>query len=160
MKIHRAIAAFHACASLAFAAQPPKPNLVVILADDAGYADFGFQGGGIRVIVGFVVAGGNKNLLIRGVGPALTQFGVGGALANPLLGVYSGGTVLLTNDNWTVGSGPAVAQAASAVGAFALPSGSRDAALLLTLAPASYTAQVAGVRDTTGGALVEIDDVP
>ncbi len=53
-----------------------------------------------------------------------------------------------------------VARAASAVGAFALPSGSRDAALLLTIAPGAYTAQISGVGNTTGVALVEIYDVP
>jgi hypothetical protein len=48
----------------------------------------------------------------------------------------------------------------SAVGAFPLTAGSRDAALLLTLnAGASYTVQVAGVSNATGEALVEVYEV-
>jgi hypothetical protein len=46
------------------------------------------------------------------------------------------------------------------VGAFALTPGSRDAALLTTLAPGSYTVQVSGADGGTGEALVEIYEVP
>jgi hypothetical protein len=46
------------------------------------------------------------------------------------------------------------------VGAFALPADSRDAALVLTLPPGSYTAQVSGVANTVGVALVEIYELP
>ncbi len=110
------------------------------------------------LIVGFVVAGGNKNLLIRGVGPALAQFGVGGALADPLLGVYSGGTVLLSNDNWESAQAAEKVATAAAVGGFALPAGGRDAAVLPTLGAGAYTAQVSGVGGTTGIALLELYD--
>jgi hypothetical protein len=48
----------------------------------------------------------------------------------------------------------------SAVGAFALPTGSKDAALVATLGPGSYTAVVSGVSNTTGTALVEMYVVP
>ena len=44
--------------------------------------------------------------------------------------------------------------------AFGLPSASRDAALLATLQPGSYTAQVSGVNNTTGIVLIEIYEVP
>ena len=47
------------------------------------------------------------------------------------------------------------------MGAFALASpASRDAALLVTLQPGSYTAQLSGVGGTTGVALIEIYEVP
>jgi hypothetical protein len=46
------------------------------------------------------------------------------------------------------------------VGAFSLDAGSKDAALLLTLAPGVYSAQVTGVNGATGVALVEVYDVP
>ena len=52
------------------------------------------------------------------------------------------------------------AAAAVRVGAFALPDGSKDCALLLYLAPGSYTAQISGVANTTGVALVEVYEVP
>ena len=49
----------------------------------------------------------------------------------------------------------------SAVGAFALPGGSRDAALVLTLSAGhSYTAQVSGIGGATGEALVEVYELP
>ncbi|MCX6952112.1 MAG: hypothetical protein NTV51_08085, partial [Verrucomicrobia bacterium] len=46
------------------------------------------------------------------------------------------------------------------VGAFDLPAGSKDAVLVLTLPPGSYTIQVSGVNHTTGIALVEAYDLP
>jgi hypothetical protein len=53
-----------------------------------------------------------------------------------------------------------IATAAGQVGAFALPSGSPDAALLVTLSAGAYTATVSGAGGTTGTALVEIYVVP
>jgi len=83
--------------------------------------------------------------------------------------VFSGSTVIAQNDDWSVptpiaGQTAATAAeltaAAQSVGAFALGAGSRDAAVLVTLAPGAYTAQVAGAGTTTGVALVEIYEVP
>jgi hypothetical protein len=53
-----------------------------------------------------------------------------------------------------------IVNTASAVGAFTLPSGSKDAAFLLYLPSGTYTAQVSGVNSTTGVALVEVYEVP
>ena len=50
--------------------------------------------------------------------------------------------------------------AALAVGAFALPNGSRDAAIFTTLTAGAYTAVVSGVGATSGTALVELYVVP
>jgi hypothetical protein len=117
------------------------------------------------LIAGFAVSGtGTKQVLIRAVGPALTGFGVPGALADPRLVVFSGaGVRLAENDNWGTRVGTATLATAanfSAVGAFPLTAGSRDAALLLTLnAGASYTVQVAGVNNATGEALIEVYEV-
>ena len=73
--------------------------------------------------VGFAVAGeGNKPVLLRAVGPALTGFGVAGALTDPALQVYSGSAVIAENDNWgtqSPGTG-ALGPVFSAAGAFAL----------------------------------------
>ena len=120
--------------------------------------------GGEILISGFVVSSeGPKTLLIRGVGPTLGSFGVSGTLADPQLKIYgrpSGATTdqaILANDNWSGASNAAdIAAAASQVGAFALPSGSRDAAMLVTLQPGNYTVQVGGAGGTTGVALIEI----
>lgn len=113
------------------------------------------------LIVGFAIAGGPIRLLIRGIGPALGAFNVGGVLADPQLVVYRDTTIIASNDNWSVQSDPAaLAAAAAQAGTFPLSAGSADAGLLLTLAPGSYTAQIRGANSTTGNALVEIYSIP
>jgi len=110
------------------------------------------------LIVGLAITGNAaKRVLIRGVGAALGDFGVSGTLGDPILSLYNkDGVVIAQNDNWSSGTdAAAIAAAASQVQAFPLVQGSKDAALLLYLAPGSYTAIVRGVGDTTGVALVE-----
>ena len=122
-----------------------------------------YVGTGDSVLIpGFVIGGtGTLRLLIRAVGPGLTAFGVGGALADPTITLYRGSTILETNDNWsTAGNAAEIASTAESVGAFALPSGSRDAVVLTTLTPGPYTAIVSGVGNTAGTALVELYVVP
>ncbi|HEY1110171.1 MAG TPA: hypothetical protein VGE76_16080, partial [Opitutaceae bacterium] len=100
-----------------------------------------------------------KPILIRAIGPTLQAFGVGGALADPLLVLRdAGGRTVLENDNW--GGVAAVASAAGRLGAFALDAGSRDAAVLPSIAPASYTATVspATAAISPGEVLVELYD--
>jgi hypothetical protein len=110
------------------------------------------------LITGFVVDGSAaKTLLIRGVGAKLAEFGVPGVLADPKLEIYNASSVKIAeNDNWNALLQPV----ARSVGAFDLTLGSRDAALLLTLAPGTYTAQISGVGGTTGEAIVEVYEVP
>lgn len=122
-----------------------------------------FVGTGDAVLIpGFVIRGtGALRLLVRAVGPALTALGVSGALADPTLTLYRDTTALATNDNWSGATNAVeVAATAAAVGAFALPAGSRDAALVITLPAGSYTAIVSGVGGSTGTALVELYVVP
>lgn len=108
------------------------------------------------LIAGLSVAGaGSKRLLVRGIGPGLSAFGVPECLADPAIRVFSDQTLVAENDNWDAGLAPAFAQ----VGAFSLTRDSRDAALLVTLAPGNYTVQVAGVADQVGEALVEVYEV-
>ncbi len=121
-------------------------------------------GGGAGVMIsGFFVQGDvPKTLLIRAVGPGLAAFGITGLLANPRLRVFRGDQVIYENDDW--GQGPsseasAISAAAVKTGAFALPTGSRDAAVLLTLTAGAYSVQVSGVADSTGVALVEVYEV-
>ena len=114
------------------------------------------------LIAGFFVTGSvPKRVLIRGVGPALTQFGVAGALARPSLAVFSGSTVLAQNAGWTTTADTsAITAAAQQSGAFAFAATSQDAALILNLAPGAYTAHISGVAGTTGVALVEVYELP
>jgi len=119
--------------------------------------------GGDIMISGFVIDGtSSKTVLVRAVGPTLSLFGVTGALIDPQVAVYgtaSSTTPIASNDNWA--GDTAVAAASAGSGAFALPNGTtKDAALLVTLAPGTYTARVSGVAGTTGVALLEIYEVP
>jgi len=110
------------------------------------------------LIAGFNLTGtGTKQVLIRAIGPGLASFGVPGTLVDPKLQVFSSsGTVLAANDNWEA----ALALAFAKVGAFVLPSASRDAALLVTLdAGSSYTVQVSGADGGTGEALIEVYEI-
>ncbi len=118
--------------------------------------------GGRALVVGFVVNGTSaKKVLVRAAGPVLGALGVSGALTDPFLRIFQGSTVIRENDNWESGNNLALLREGSAkTGAFALPAGSKDAALLLTLPPGSYTAQVSGVGGTTGISLVEVYEVP
>jgi hypothetical protein len=110
------------------------------------------------LIAGFNIAGsGLRTLLIRAIGPGLSPFGVSGFLANPRLQLYDRDQRLIAeSENWNA----MVAATFERVGAFQLPNGSQDAALLVTLPPGNYTAQVSGVGGSTGVALIEVYDVP
>jgi hypothetical protein len=111
------------------------------------------------MISGFVITGrAPQTVLIRAGGPALAKFGVAGTLSKPELTLLSGnGTRLDGNTGWgTAPNATAISAAASSVGAFAFPAGSADCALLVTLDPGVYTAQVKGVGGVTGVALVEV----
>ena len=134
------------------------PDSGARLANVSARAQVG-TGAGI-LIAGFTISGNvPKQVLLRGIGPGLAQFGVAGSLSNPLLTVFRGATKVGENDDW--GGAAALSTVFRDVGAFALANaGSRDAALLITLAPGNYTAQVSGVNNTTGIALVEVYEVP
>ena len=110
-----------------------------------------------RLIAGFNIAGnGSRTLLIRAIGPTLSAFGVEGALTDANLELYGSSGKMQENDNWDV----AARGTFSRVGAFDLGTNSRDAVLLVTLPPGSYTAQLSGANGATGVALVEVYEVP
>ncbi|MDB6094487.1 MAG: Immunoglobulin I-set domain protein [Verrucomicrobia bacterium] len=99
-------------------------------------------------------------LLLRVVGPALSQYGVAFPLPDPVLKLYnSAGDVIATNDNWSDNADPQkIADAAQQAGAFALSSGSKDSAVLLDLPGGVYSIQAVSAPDTpnTGVTLIEI----
>lgn len=111
------------------------------------------------VIAGVALSGaGRKPILFRGVGPALSAFGVTGVLRDPQLVVFSGNAEIARNNDWSAAPNAAGAvDAAVRAGAFSLVPDSRDAALLLELGPGTYTAQLTGV-DGNGVGLVEVYD--
>lgn len=121
-----------------------------------------FVGSGDNLqIGGFILRGpGPRKVLIRAGGPYLSQYGVPGVLADPVLTVFNGSTQIAQNDDWSTLS-TEVAAATQVVKATAFAPGSKDAAIVLTLNPnIPYTAQVAGKNGSTGNALIEIFQLP
>ena len=107
------------------------------------------------LIVGFNMSGGAKNVLLRAVGPTLGAFGVPETMADPKLELYSGSSLITSNDNW--GGSSSLAAIFQAAGAFAFSStSSRDAALVASI-DGGRTAHVYG--PTAGAVLVEGYDV-
>ena len=124
---------------------------------------------GETLTAGFVIEGtASKQVLVRADGPALAlaPFYQPGVMANPAIALYSNGNVIASNDDWGTPVGPGAATATqlnaafAQVGAFALPLGSQDAAILVTLPPGLYSAQVSGVNGSAGQAIVEVYEVP
>ena len=117
---------------------------------------------GQGVLIGGLVIEGttSKTVLIRASGPALSLFGVAGVLADPKINVYSGTVQMQTNAGWGTGASTSaqISAAAAQVGAFPFPSGSKDSAVLITLAPGAYTIVVSSVGNTSGVALLEVYD--
>jgi glucose/arabinose dehydrogenase len=148
-----------AAAVLTVDAATPAPRLINI--STRGQVGTGAN----ALIAGFVVSGTtSKTILIRASGPAIAvaPFNVPGTLADPQLALFSQANpsiALASNAGWA--GNPQVSAAAATVGAFAWTNAAgKDSALLITLPPGAYTAQVSGISGDTGVALVEVYDVP
>jgi hypothetical protein len=118
-------------------------------------ADAGEHG----LIVGFAMGSGlPRRLLLRVLGPQLAAYGVEEVLADPRLEVFTGeGERVAANDDWD----PALAAVMQRAGAPALALGSRDAALVLTVAPGRrYTVAVRGAEVAAGEVVVELYELP
>ena len=120
--------------------------------------------GANAMITGFYVGGTvSKQVLIRAVGPGLTGFGLPGAVSATQLQVFNATstTPIYSNTGWDSDptNAASVSNASPSVGAFALQAGSKDSALVATLPPGAYTAQVTGVGSATGIALAEVYDL-
>jgi hypothetical protein len=101
------------------------------------------------LIAGFTV-GQSQQVLVRALGPTLTNFGVTGTLADPTIALYdSSGTHIATNDNWKDTNQGAIAGTGKA------PPNDKESAILSSLSPGSYTVIVSGKNNTTGVGLVE-----
>jgi len=104
------------------------------------------------MIGGFIIQGsGPQTVVIRARGPSLAQFGITNALANPTLQLYSGQSLIGSNDDW----GNAANAAAISASGFA-PSNALESAVLITLNPGAYTAIVSGAGGATGVGIVEV----
>ena len=119
------------------------------------------QTGGNILIAGFVIGGNSaRTVLIRASGPAIASF-FPNALPDPQLQLYNAaGAVVASNYGWNASS--QIMTTAASVGAFSWnPTvASLDSAILVTLPPGGYSAQVSGYSGDTGVALVEVYEVP
>jgi hypothetical protein len=106
-------------------------------------------------IGGFIIRGSTpKHVLIRAIGPSLTQFGVQDALPDPFLELYASGPApLFSNNNWKD------TQEATIRATGIPPNNDLEAAIDSTLPPGSYTAVVKGNNGSSGVALVEVYDL-
>jgi len=109
------------------------------------------------VIAGFILGNnsGDDRIIVRGIGPSLTAFGVPNALANPTLELRdNNGSLLLSNNDWQ--DDPAQAAALTAAGL--APTNQRESGIAATLPPGLYTALLAGQNNGTGVGLDEVYD--
>ena len=116
------------------------------------------------MIGGFIVQGsGPKRVIIRAIGPELTQFGIPDALANPTLELHNGsGALIGSNDDWqtTILGGIITSNQVSDIqNSGHAPTAASESAIVANLPPGNYTAIVRGVSNTNGVGLVEVYDL-
>ena len=118
----------------------------------------GFVGTGDDVLIaGFMIrpTGTSGNILLRGIGPSLSNSNISDALQDPTLELHNAdGVLAAANDNWRD------AQETEIEATGLAPLDNRESAILLSLAAGNYTAIVRGRNQTTGVALVEAYRVP
>ncbi len=117
----------------------------------ANIATRGFINTGDDVMIGGFIIGGNEpaKILVRAIGPTLTDFGVQGALADPMLELHDANGSTISNDDWRE------TQESEIIATTIPPNKDREPAILATLVPGNYTAIVRGKNNTTGIGLVE-----
>jgi hypothetical protein len=130
-----------------------------------------FVGTGDNILIGgfYIVGSTSRTVLVQGLGPALANLGVSGALAHPELTIHQSqngqDVTLYSNIGWSTNTGATEQQVLldAAAAAFASPVlsvGSADSELLLTLPPGGYSAEVSGANGGTGVALCAIYELP
>ena len=109
---------------------------------------------GDNVLIGGLIVSGNgkKKVIIRAIGPSLSQFG-GSALQDPTLDLYQGETVLAANDDWKESQREEIEQTGVP------PSDDRESAIVYTLDPGLYTAVMSGRGGGTGIGVIEVYDL-
>jgi plastocyanin len=128
---------------------PPAPQLLNISTREQ------VQSGDNVLIGGFIITGSvPKSVLLRALGPSLSNVGVTGVLDDPVLELHgSDGSLVTSDDNWKD------AQEAAIEATGVAPNDDLESAILMTLAPDSYTAIVRGKGDTSGVGLIEAYDL-
>ena len=125
----------------------------------------GFVQTGDNVMIGgFIIQGTQaKRVIIRAIGPELTQYGVPNAMNNPTLELHDGtGALIASNDNWThtiIGGIITSNQVRDIINSGYAPGDGRESAIIAELPAGNYTAILRGVNNMTGVALVEVYDL-
>ena len=106
------------------------------------------------MIAGYIITGNSsKAVVLRGIGPSLTAFGISDVLLDPVLELRgSDGSLILRNDNWKDD------QRSQIEGTVFQPSDDRESVIVASLTPAAYTALLTGKDNTTGVGLIEVYD--
>jgi hypothetical protein len=115
----------------------------------------GFVLTGDNVMIGGFILGGttNANVVVRGIGPSLSQFGLNPVVADPTLELHDGnGALLVSNDNWQDDPATAALLSANGLGL----SDVNESGIFQSLPPGAFTAILAGKNGGTGIGLVEI----
>jgi hypothetical protein len=139
-----------------------NPNVDSILANLSTRASV--QTGDNIMIGGFIVQGNQpKRVILRAIGPELSQYGVPNPLADPTLELHNGnGALIGRNDNWQhtiIGGIITQGQVQAIQNSGHAPTDPSESAIIANLPPGNYTAIVRGVNNTTGVALVEVYDL-
>jgi hypothetical protein len=116
------------------------------------------------MIGGFIVQGAtSKRVIIRAIGPELSQYGVPDPLQDPTLELHDGtGALIGRNDNWQttiIGGIITHDQVQEVQQSGYSPGDPRESAIIADLPAGNFTAIVRGVNSTTGVALVEVYDL-
>ena len=114
------------------------------------------QPGDKLMIAGFIVQNGPVRAVIRAIGPSLSAFGISNALPDTTLQLRDqNGAIVVENDDWKVRTDGSSQQAElEATGL--QPTNDLEAAVLITLQPGQYTAQVRGKPESTGIGVVQV----
>jgi T5SS/PEP-CTERM-associated repeat protein len=106
------------------------------------------------LIGGFIITGDDpKKVLVRGLGPSLTDQGVSGALSDTVLELHETDGTVITNDDWQT------TQKQEIIATGIPPTNPLESAIVATLDPGTYTAILRGKNDGTGIGLVEAYDI-
>jgi hypothetical protein len=109
------------------------------------------QAGDKLMIAGFIVQNAPVKAVVRAIGPSLQAFGITNALADTTLQLRDqNGALVLENDNWKTD------QQQELENTGLQPSHDLEAALVTTIQPGQYTAQVRGKNDTSGIGVVQV----
>jgi hypothetical protein len=152
---------FAAAASISFTAPSPPPvdPTPVILPTHASQllnisARLRVEVGDHVPIAGFIITGGvPRRVIVRGIGPSLSPFGVPGVLADPVLSLFGEAEFIARNDNWMSDQQAEIEKTGIA------PANPLESAMVQTLEPGGYTAVLTGKDGTTGVGIVEVYDL-